>query len=120
MRVFAFIEAEKAYFSIKFMCERLGVTRGGFYAWRKRPPSRRRITDAAYTAVIKKIHADSRGNYGAPADLMPNSPMTTASAVAANRVARLMRQAGIAGCHRRKKDLDHPPRRFGSRRRRIG
>ena len=66
VRVFGFIEAEKANFSIKFMCEQLGVTRQGFYAWRRRPPSRRRITDAAYTAVIKKIHADSRGNYGAP------------------------------------------------------
>ena len=69
MRVFGFIEAAKANFSIKFMCERLGVTRGGFYAWRRRPPSRRRITDAAYTAVIKKIHADSRGNYGGTANL---------------------------------------------------
>jgi len=28
--VFSFIEAEKANFSIKFMCGRLGVTRQGF------------------------------------------------------------------------------------------
>ena len=102
MRVFAFIEAEKANFSIKFMCERLGVTRGGFYAWRKRPPSRRRVTDAAYTAVIKKIHADSRGNYGAPricAELADDYNIRCGR----KRVARLMRQAGIAGCHRRKR-----------------
>ena len=102
MRVFGFIEAEKANFSIKFMCERLGVTRQGFYAWRKRPPSRRRITDAAYTAVIKKIHADSRGNYGAPricAELADDYNIRCGR----KRVARLMRQAGIAGCHRRKR-----------------
>ena len=102
MRVFGFIEAEKANFSIKFMCERLGVTRGGFYGWRRRPPSRRRITDAAYTAVIKKIHADSRGNYGAPricAELADDYNIRCGR----KRVARLMRQAGIAGCHRRKR-----------------
>ena len=84
------------------MCERLGVTRQGFYAWRKRPPSRRRITDAAYTAVIKKIHADSRGNYGAPricAELADDYNIRCGR----KRVARLMRQAGIAGCHRRKR-----------------
>jgi hypothetical protein len=30
--VFEFIEAQKVDFSIKFMCEGLGVTRQGFYA----------------------------------------------------------------------------------------
>ena len=111
MRVFSFIEAEKANFPVKFMCERLGVTRQGFYAWRKRPPSRRRVTDAAYTAVIKKIHADSRHNYGAPricAELADDYGIRCGQ----KRVARLMRQAGIAGCHRRRRGLDHPPRRL--------
>ena len=64
--MFEFIHAEKADFSTKFMCERLGVTRQGYYAWRKRPPCQRRIVDAAYTAVIKRIHAESRNTYGAP------------------------------------------------------
>jgi putative transposase len=64
VRVFEFIEAEKATFGVKFMCERLGVTRQGFYAWRKRPPSQRRIEDVAYTAVIRRIHTESRGTYG--------------------------------------------------------
>ena len=102
MRVFDFIEAEKANLLIKFMCERLGVFRQGFYAWRRRPPSQRRITDAAYTAVIKKIHADSRRNYGAPrihAELADDYNIRCGR----KRVARLMRQAGIVGCHRRKR-----------------
>ena len=102
VRVFGFIEAEKANFSIKFMCERLGVTRQGFYARLRRPPSQRRITDAACAAVIKKIHADSRGSYGAPricAELADDYHIRCGR----KRVARLMRQAGIAGCHRRKR-----------------
>ena len=102
MSVFAFIEAEKADFSIKFMCERLGVTRQGFYAWRKRPPCQRRIEDAAYTAVIKRIHTESRCTYGSPrihAELADDYNIRCGR----KRVARLMRTAGIQGCHRRKK-----------------
>ncbi len=102
MKVFSFIEAEKANFSIKFMCERLGVTRQGFYAWRTRPPCQRRIVDAAYTAVIKRIHTESRRNYGAPricAELADDYNIRCGR----KRVARLMRQAGLVGCHRRKK-----------------
>lgn len=102
MKVFEFVEAEKANFSIKFMCERIGVTRQGFYAWRKRPPCHRRVADVAYTAVIKKIHAESRGNYGAPwihAELVDDYRIRCGR----KRVARLMRQAGLVGCHRRRK-----------------
>ncbi len=102
MNVFTFIEAEKANFSIKFMCERLGVTRQGFYVWRKRLPSQRRIEDAAYTAVIKRIHTESRCTYGSPrihAELAEDYNIRCGR----KRVARLMRIAGIQGCHRRKK-----------------
>ena len=102
MKVFAFIEAEKANFSIMFMCDRLGVTRQGFYAWRKRPPCQRRVVDTAYAAVIKRIHTESRGNYGAPrihAELADDYEIRCGR----KRVARLMRQAGLVGCHRRRK-----------------
>jgi putative transposase len=100
--VFEFIDAEKANHSIVMLCATLGVTRQGFYAWRKRPPCQRRITDAAYTAVIKRIHAESRGNYGAPrihSELVDDYNIRCGR----KRVARLMRSAGIQGCHRRRK-----------------
>jgi len=102
VRVFEFIDAEKANHSIAMLCATLGVTRQGFYAWRKRPPCQRRITDAAYTAVIKRIHAESRGNYGAPrihGELADDYNIRCGR----KRVARLMRSAGIQGCHRRRK-----------------
>ncbi len=100
--MFEFIEAEKANFSVKFMCDRLGVTRQGFYAWRKRPPCHRRVVDVAYTAVIKRIHTESRSNDGAPrihAELADDYNIRCGR----KRVARLMRQAGLVGCHRRRK-----------------
>jgi len=102
VRVFEFIDAEKACFPIEFMCRRLGVTRQGFYAWRRRPPCQRRVTDAAYLAVIKRIHAESRANFGAPrihAELADDYNIRCGR----KRVARLMRTAGLVGCHRRPK-----------------
>ena len=99
--MFEFIEAEKANFSIKFMCDRLGVTRQGFYAWRKRPACERRIRDAGYTAVIKRIHRESRATYGAPrihAELADDYRIRCGR----KRIARLMRAAGLQGCHRRR------------------
>ena len=102
MTVFEFIDAEKANHPISILCATLGVTRQGFYAWRKRPPCQRRIVDAAYLAVIKRIHAESRGNYGAPrihAELADDYKIRCGR----KRVARLMRQAGLVGCHRRRR-----------------
>ena len=102
MKVFNFIEAEKANYPVDMMARMFGVTRQGFYAWSKRPPCQRRITDAAYTAVIRRVHGESRGNYGAPrihAELADDYNIRCSR----KRVARLMRAAGLVGCHRRKK-----------------
>src|SRR5215468_4974544 len=80
------------------MCRLLGVSPRGYYAWMKRRPSRRAVTDAALIGEIRAAHAASRGTYGAPhihAEL-------TAKGVGRKRVARLMSQTGLAGVSRRK------------------
>lgn len=100
--MFEFVHAEKANFPIVHLCRLFGVTAQGYYAWRKRPPCERRVVDAAYTAVIKRIHTESRGNYGAPrihAELADDYDIRCGR----KRVARLMKAAGLVGCHRRKK-----------------
>ena len=82
------------------MCRLLGVSTSGYHAWVKRQPSRRAETDAALTADIRAAHAASRGTYGAPrihAELAANGIR-----VGRKRVARLMRQAGVAGASRRR------------------
>jgi putative transposase len=48
------------------MCQLLGVSPSGYYAWVSRQPSARSLQDAALTVRIKKIHEESRATYGVP------------------------------------------------------
>jgi len=82
------------------MCRVLGLSSSGYYAWTTRSPSRRARSNTALTETVRTIHALSRGTYGAPrvhAELAADGVQ-----VGKNRVARLMREAGVAGVSRRK------------------
>jgi putative transposase len=48
------------------MCRVYGVTRAGYYAWRKRPMSIRAQQDETLGTQIKRVHEESRGTYGSP------------------------------------------------------
>ncbi len=88
-------------YPITTMCRLLDVSPSGYYAWRRRQPSRRAASDAALGARIREIHAASYGTYGVPrvhAELRDDG-----MAVGRKRIARLMRRAGIAGVSRRKR-----------------
>ena len=90
----------QADYPITTMCQLLGVSSSGYYAWKKRQPSQRSETDAALTAEIRAAHAASRGTYGAPrihAELAAKGTY-----IGRKRVARLMTQAGLAGVSRRR------------------
>lgn len=102
MSRFRFIDAEKAAYPIALLCRALRVSRAGFYAWRSRPPSCRSRADAELTTTIRGVHAGSRGTYGAPrvqAELVDTHGVRCGR----KRVARLMRAAGLVGCHRRRR-----------------
>jgi putative transposase len=89
-------EAKEATFAVAFMCQRLGVSRSGYYAWQQRPPSARAAADAALTATIQQIHAASRGTYGAP---RVHAELREAHQVRCGRkrVERLMHAAALRG-----------------------
>lgn len=94
------MRANQAQFRIATMARVLGVSPSGFYAWRQRGRSARERYDEALTARVRAIHAHSRGSYGAPrihAELAEQGTL-----VSRKRVARVMRQAGLAGVSRRK------------------
>jgi len=97
---YRFVEREKASFPVATMCRVLGVSPSGYWAWSKRPPSARARSDAELTERIREIHKASRGTYGMPrihAELRD-----TGTRCSRKRVARLMREGGLEGVHRRR------------------
>jgi putative transposase len=96
------IAAEKATHPVSLLCRVLDVSRASFYAWLERGPSAHKQTDQQLLRQISKIHRASRGTYGAPrvhAELRDDYGVRTSR----KRVARLMRAAGLVGCHRRRR-----------------
>jgi putative transposase len=100
--IFWFIAAKKAEHSIKTMCRVLGVSRSGFHAWERRPPSARALEDERLTERIGAIHRTHRRVYGSPR-IHAELRMANGVRVGRKRVERLMRQAGITGMVARKR-----------------
>jgi putative transposase len=85
---------------IATMCRVLDVSSSGYYAWRKRRASKRAREDAVLLRQIRTAHVASDGTYGAP---RIHAELVAAGVeVGRERVARLMREAGIVGVHRRR------------------
>jgi putative transposase len=98
---FRLIEAEKAEHSISRLCKVLGVSRVGFCAWRRRPPSARAARDAELERLVAAVFAESRETYGAPrvhAELRARGVR-----VGKKRIGRLMRRLELEGVSRRGK-----------------
>lgn len=90
---FGFIAAEKACFPVAPLCEVLGVSRSGFYAWQARPPAPRTQADQRLAVEIAAVHAESRRRYGSPrvhAELRDRGQR-----IGRKRVARLMQAQGL-------------------------
>lgn len=86
--------------SISLLSFVLGVSRGGFYAWRSRPKSEREQANELLLLEMKKIHSDSRGTYGVPR--IQQQLRHDGKSVGKMRVAKLMKKAGISGLIRKK------------------
>ena len=90
---FAFIEAEKAFFSVRAMCRVLRVSPSGFYAWRDRPPSARARRDQQLRVLVRASHAGSRRRYGSPR--VHEDLREQGESVSRKRVVRLMQLEGL-------------------------
>jgi putative transposase len=107
-----FIEQYKHEFPVVVMCQVLGVSEGGFYAWRKRPTCRRYREDALLTQEIQQIFVTHRGRYGSPR--IQRELKDQGQRIARKRVARLMREAELYAKRKRrralttKRDATHP------------
>lgn len=95
------IHAEKASYAITLLCRVMKTARSTYYAWVAGTEAReaRRQADEALAHEITVIHLASRRNYGVPrvtAELRRQGRR-----VNHKRVARVMREHGIAGNSRR-------------------
>ena len=90
---FTFIAAKRAEHRVSILCRCLGVTRSGFYAWRRRPESTHAGTDRRLRVLVRASFDTSRRRYGSPrihADLVDQDVH-----VSRKRVARVMREEGL-------------------------
>ena len=90
---FRFIEDRRADYPVSILCDVLGVSPAGYYAWRSRPESRRSAANRDLVDDIKRVHRDTSGRYGSPrihAELRAQG-----RGVSRGRIERLMRRHGI-------------------------
>jgi transposase InsO family protein len=97
---FAFIGRHAGEFSVVWMCQVLDVSLSGYYAWLRRPESRRSRDDRRLLIEIRAIHRQSRRTYGSPR--IYRELRERKLRCGRHRVARLMRQDGLEGTYRRK------------------
>ena len=90
---YKFVREHRQEFSVKRMCQILGVTRSGFYAWQPEQAGPREMENRV---LVEQIHAEykmRRKTYGSPR--IRASLLRQGFVCGRHRVARLMRREGI-------------------------
>ena len=82
------------------MCKVLKVGRSGYYAWKIRPLSERKLFDNHLITEIKQVHIASRENYGTIK--IWKALRVKGIACGKHRVARLRKANGITSKRRRR------------------
>lgn len=95
------IELNREVGGVERLCDALGVSVSGYYAWRSRVASQHQQTDAALVKSIRAVYQAGRGLYGSP---RIHAALRQQGIVCSRkRVARLMRQHGLRSRRRRKR-----------------
>jgi putative transposase len=98
--MFELVDAEKAQFPVGVLCETLGVSRSGFYAWKTRPRSEASKSDERLAVEIAAAHKRSRNTYGSPR--VHRALRKKGRRVGRKRVERVMRERGLVGAQKRR------------------
>jgi putative transposase len=87
---FAFIKQYLLEFGVTVVCQVLGVSRAGYYAWSKRKPSARSKRREELAEKIGRIHGENRCVYGSPR--VTEALRAEGEAVCVNTVADIMNE----------------------------
>jgi transposase InsO family protein len=90
---FRLIEDQREMFPVRVLCDVMGVSPAGYYAWRGRPASFRQAANRILLAEIRRLHVAHRGRYGAPR--IHAALRDLGHRASRGRVERLMRHHGI-------------------------
>ena len=97
---FKFIDAAKESFPVTRLCQVLGVSQSGYFAWRSRPASSRQREDLVLLAHIRSAFTLSHETYGSPR--MTRELQDEGLTVGRRRTARLMRENGLKARQKRR------------------
>jgi len=91
---FRFMDAHRERWAIGRMARVLDVSSSGYYAWKRRHPSKRALSDKALVEKIREIQKRHRRRYGSPRVHKELAAMGIK--VSRKRVARLMRHNDLS------------------------
>lgn len=98
---YGFIARHRNVWPTRTMCRVLGVSASGFYDWFDRPQSPRQQANVRLLECIHNSFATSDRTYGSPR--IVRALRHDGEVCSENRVARLMRMAGIKARHKRRR-----------------
>lgn len=90
---YRFVDTHRREYGVERMCGLLSLSRSGYYAWRRRPASPRRHQNERLKLEIRRVYAESRGEYGSPT--ITDALRQEGLRINHKRVVRLMRQMGL-------------------------
>jgi putative transposase len=94
------MKEHQSMFAVEKMCRAFRVSRSGYYNWLNRKPSARRVGNQNILQLIREIHRESKGRYGSPK--ITGELQKRGIRISRQRVARLMKAAGIKSIVHRK------------------
>lgn len=97
---FGFVAKHRGIWPVNLMCEALGVSRGGFYAWLTRPRSERNRRDEQLGGLIRQSFVLSDRTYGARR--VWHDVLAQGQSCGLHRIERLMRALGLRSRPRRR------------------
>ena len=97
---YGFVAKHRGAWPVLMVCEALGVSRSGFYAWLTRPRSRRSLDDEALGQQVRLSFVDSDRTYGARR--VWRDVLEAGHACGLHRIERLMRMQALRARPRRR------------------
>ena len=97
---FGFVAKHRGIWPVNLMCEALGVSRGGFYAWLTRPRSARSRRDEQLGGLVRQSFVLSDRTYGARR--VWHDVLAQGQSCGLHRIERLMRAFGLRSRPRRR------------------